>query len=202
MLARFVRVFDLESLLASRGPRAGSTKVLGIDGHGGSGKSTLAARLGRRLGAGIVHTDDFASWDNPKNWWPQLIELVFEPLRSGARRLNYPRSQWWPGHEPDPVVDQPVTDVLILEGVGSLRREFRQFLSVAVFVRAPRELCLERGITRDTAMASRDVLVERWTGWFDDELGYMARDEPESYADLVMDGTVPFEDQLTSDGSR
>jgi uridine kinase len=195
-------VFDLDALLALRTARAGSTKVLGIDGHGGSGKSTLAARLSRRFGAGIVHTDDFASWDNPKNWWPQLIELVFEPLGSGARRLNYPRSQWWPGHEPDPVVDQPVTDVLILEGVGSLRREFRRFLSVALFVRAPREVCINRGITRDAALASRGELVERWNRWFDDELDYMARDEPEAYADFVMDGTVPFEDQLTSEQPR
>ncbi len=72
-------MFDLKSILESRPPRAGSTKVIGIDGHGGSGNSTLAVRLGGRLGAGIVHTDDFASWDNPKTWWPLLIERIFEP---------------------------------------------------------------------------------------------------------------------------
>ena len=111
--------------------------------------------LGQWLGAEIVHTDDFASWDNPKDWWPLLIERVFEPLTSGQRTLSYPRSQWWPGHEPEPVVDQPVTAALILEGVGSLRREFRQFLSVAIFIDAPKEICIQRGITRDAAMGTR-----------------------------------------------
>jgi len=195
-------VFDLESILESRPRRAGLTKVIGIDGHGGSGKSTLAAHLGGRLGAEIVHTDDFASWENPKDWWPLLIEHIFEPLRLGVRTLNYPRSQWWPGHQPEPVVDEPVTEVLILEGVGSLRREFRQFLSVAIFVDAPREVCIERGITRDAAMGTKEEVLERWNRWFDDELGYMARDEPARFADMVLDGTVPFRGQLISDSSR
>ena len=133
-------MFDVDSILERRPAKAGSTKVIGIDGHGGSGKTTLAAHVGKRLGAEIVHTDDFASWDNPKDWWPLVIGRVFEPLRSGVRTLNYPRSHWWPEHEPEPVVDQPVTGTLILEGVGSLRREFRPFLSLAIFV-VLRERC-------------------------------------------------------------
>jgi uridine kinase len=190
-------VFDVELILASRPPRAGSIKIVGIDGHGGSGKSTLASHLGDRLGTGIVHTDDFAGWQNPKDWWPLLIEHIFEPLRWGARTLNYPRSQWWPGHPREPVVDQPATDSLILEGVGSLRREFRQFLSLAIFVETPREVCIERGVARDAAMGTKAAVLERWNRWFDDELGYMARDEPAQFADIVIDGTVSFADQLT-----
>jgi uridine kinase len=189
-------VFDLESILESRPPRAGSTKVIGIDGHGGSGKSTLAVLIGRQLEAEVVHTDDFAGWDNPKDWWPLVIERIFEPLRAGVRALNYPRSQWWPGHKPEPVVGQPVTSALILEGVGSLRQEFRQFLSVAIFVEAPREVCIERGITRDAAMGTKEAVLERWNSWFDDELQYMEHDEPGQFADVVLDGTVPFQDQL------
>jgi uridine kinase len=189
-------VFDLESILEQRPPKAGSTKVIGIDGHGGSGKTTLAAHLSKRLGAEIVHTDDFASWDNPKDWWPLVIRRIFEPLRSGAKTLSYPRSQWWPEHEPEPVVDQLVTGALILEGVGSLRREFRQYLSLGIFVSTPREVCIGRGTTRDAAMGTKDEVLEQWNKWFDDEVGYMARDEPERFADVVLSGIMPIEEQL------
>ncbi len=48
-----------------------------IDGHGGSGKSTLANLLSKKLNAEIIHTDDFAGWNNPQNWWPLVIERVF-----------------------------------------------------------------------------------------------------------------------------
>ena len=55
-------------LLESRLPRTGATKLVGIDGHGGSGKSTLAELLADHLGAEIIHTDDFASWEEPLEW--------------------------------------------------------------------------------------------------------------------------------------
>jgi uridine kinase len=129
-----------------------------------------------------------------------LTEYVFDPLRSGVQTLNYPRAQWWPGHEPEPVLDQQVRDVLVLEGVGSLRQEFRQFLSVAIFVDAPRRVCIERGTARDAALGTREEVLGRWNGWFDDELGYMARHSPEQFADIVIDGTAPFEDQLICEG--
>src|ERR1700693_6281114 len=101
-------------LLESRLPRTGATKLVGIDGHGGSGKSTLAELLAVHLGAEIIHTDDFASWDNPKDWWPSLIRLVLQPLADGAETLNYPRSQLGPGHDPEPIVEQRVTPIMLL----------------------------------------------------------------------------------------
>jgi uridine kinase len=49
-----------------------TTRVIAIDGPGGSGKSTLAENLSPALGhAPIIHTDDFASWDVPLEWWPR-----------------------------------------------------------------------------------------------------------------------------------
>ena len=58
-----------------------STKIVAIDGRGGAGKSSLAERLAQELGgAQILRTDDFASWENPLDWWPRLIEEALEPL--------------------------------------------------------------------------------------------------------------------------
>jgi deoxyadenosine/deoxycytidine kinase len=57
------------------------TTVIAVDGLGGAGKSGFAAHLSVSLGgAEIVHTDDFASWDNLVDWWPELIERLLVPL--------------------------------------------------------------------------------------------------------------------------
>jgi uridine kinase len=187
---------DVQELLGSVDPKAGTTRIIAIDGHGGSGKSTLAKLLARSLGAAAVHTDDFASWDNPKDWWPRLIEQVLEPIASGVRTLNYPRSAWWEGHNRVPVIDEVVTPVLILEGVSSLRHEFRRCISLGIFFATPPGICLERGILREEGMGTAEQTTERWSQYFNDEVGYMTRDHPEEFAHILVDGTRPFEDQL------
>jgi hypothetical protein len=145
---------NLRQVVTNCEAKAGGIKILAIDGHGGSGKSTLAKLLSTGIGAAVVHTDDFASWDNPKDWWPLLIDRVLDPISNGARSLSHPRSRWWPEHDPPPVVDQTVTNPMILEGVSALRREFRPYVSFGIFVRTPRDVCLERGVARDAAMES------------------------------------------------
>lgn len=187
-------------MLSSRHPKVGKTVFIAVDGRGGSGKSALAKWLGEQLSAQIVRTDDFASWDNPLDWWPLLIERVFQPIKNGATTLNYPRSEWWENHHPEPAIGQPVTAVMILEGVSSLRREFRNYISLSIFVDTPKELCLKRGIERDTNTGkTTGELIQMWEGWFEEEDVYMRRDQPKEHADIVIDGTNPVGEQLTLD---
>jgi uridine kinase len=173
-------------------------KFLAIDGHGGSGKSTLAGILSDRLNAEIVRTDDFASWDNPLNWSPLLIEYVFNPIRKGSKALSYPRSKWWADHHPEPVVDQPVTDIMILEGVTALRKELRPYISYGIFVDTPTELCLQRGLARDAGMDGKsDAEIDTmWRAWISDEDDYITRDNPKANANSVVDGSRPFLGQI------
>jgi uridine kinase len=172
--------------------------VIAVDGHGGSGKSTLANLLSEKLKAEIIHTDDFAGWDNPLNWWPLVIERVFEPIKNGEKLLNYPRSKWWEAHNPEPVVNQPVTPIMILEGVSSLRKEFRQYISYGIFVDTPLEVCLRRGFERDRGQdgKSEDEIKEMWREWYKKEETYIEHDNPKEFADLVVDGTKSFEEQI------
>ena len=59
-----------------------STKIIAIDGCGGAGKSTLAAQISAALGScPVIHTDDFASWDNPLGWYDRMIDQVLKPLK-------------------------------------------------------------------------------------------------------------------------
>jgi uridine kinase len=188
-----------QEILATKKPRVGNITFVAIDGRGGSGKSTAADMLAEKLGAEIVHTDDFAGWDQPLNWWPSLIKRIFEPIAQGATSLSYPRSKWWPNHHPEPVVDQEVTPVMILEGVSALRKEFRPYISVGVFMDTPREVCLRRGIERDLASdvgKTKAEIVEMWEEWAKDEDEYLEHDNPRAFADVVIDGGRAVEDQI------
>lgn len=158
--------------------------IIAIDGRAGSGKSTLARRLSGSLKAQIISTDDFASFKNPLDWWPVLIEKVLEPIKQGKKTLSYERSQWWPEHKPEPVANKPVTPIIILEGVSTLRSEFRSYLTFTIWVETPREICLQRGLERD----GQDKLAQ-WEKWFADEDKYIARDQPQEYADVIVSGT-------------
>jgi uridine kinase len=190
-------MYNLTLLLQDKSPKVGKTTFIAVDGHGGSGKSSLAQLLAEKLYAEIIHTDDFASWDNPTEWHPILTEKVFLPIQRGATTLSYERSKWWDNHHPEPVQNQPVTNIMILEGVSSLRIELREYISLGIFVYTPREQCLERGIIRDMQTGkTRDEVLKLWNGWLDSEDTYFAKDEPQKYADVVVDGTKPFREQI------
>ena len=189
----------LQELLSAKEPKTGKVKFIAIDGHGGSGKSTVAKLIAAELGAEIIQTDDFASWENPTNWWPLVIECVFRPVMEGATKLNYPRSKWWPNHHPEPVVDQPVTPIIILEGVTALRKEFRPYVSLGLYVETPRDICMQRGIARDLTNdtgKTKEEITNMWQKWAADEDDYLKRDDPKAYADIVVDGTRPLHYQL------
>jgi uridine kinase len=104
------------------------TRVIAIDGCGGAGKSTFANELSKHLSnCAVIHTDDFASWDNSASWYPRMVEQVLVPLRDN-RRATYQRYDWkerklanW--------IDVDLQPFVIIEGVSSSRKEFREFLS-------------------------------------------------------------------------
>ncbi len=189
---------NILSELLSIKPKVGKTTFIAIDGHGGSGKSTLAELFSEKLNAEVIHTDDFSGWENPLNWWPDIVEKVFEPIRNGATSLSYQPASWWGNHHPEPVKNQPVTKIMILEGVSSSRKEFDEYISYRVFVDTPKDICLERGIARDTGTEkSKEELTKMWEEWFVEEEIYIQRDNPKQKADIVIDGTLPFKKQIS-----
>lgn len=166
----------------------GPVRLVAVDGPGGAGKSTFASLLSDALGgAPVVHTDDFASWDDPLGWWPRMLEQVVEPLAAGAR-ARYQRYDWptatlaeWIDLEPEPVV--------IIEGVSSGRAEWSEHLSVVVWVETPRDERLRRGLDRD----GPDALAD-WEAWGAAEDAHYRNDPVRRRADVIVDGTVPVVD--------
>lgn len=186
----------------SREPKCGDVRFIAIDGRAGSGKTTAAQTLAQILQAEIIHTDDFANWENPVNWWPIVIKQIFEPIEKGAKTLSYERSQWWQGEHREKITNQKVTPIMIIEGVSSFRREFRPYISYGICMKAPKELRMDRGVKRDLSLgiAEDQAKVEQyWLDWDEEEERYFERDNTENDADLLLDGTVPIEDQVVID---
>ena len=182
-----VRVTDylgdiIQAAKARRPPSGMTTRIIAIDGPGGAGKTTLAERLAKELGgAQILRTDDFASWDNPVDWWPRLIEEVLKPL-SCNQPARYRRSVW--GNEDDADWAEVVPGAfVILEGVSASREAFRPFLTYSIWIETPRDVRLGRGLERNGEAARG-----QWEKWMAAEDAYLQRERPDDKADLVISG--------------
>jgi uridine kinase len=179
--ARFPELLD--AIKAASRPLGSPTKVVGIDGPGGAGKSTLARDLAAAIGeVPVVQTDDFASRDNPDDWWLRLLEQVLRPLAAGEE-ARYQRYDWNHQSLAEWIVLPLRPEVVILEGVTAIRREFDPYLAYRIWVETPRTLRLHRGLERDGESMRR-----QWESWMAAEDAYLARDNPIARADTVVSG--------------
>jgi uridine kinase len=173
-----------------------STRLIGIDGCGGSGKSTLARQLASVLPASVVEFDDFylPSADRRERArrgdreiggdfdWRRLRDQVLEPLASGAP-CRYRRHDW-ERDEPGVQATVPASEVVIVEGSYVTRPELRGYFDLTIWVAAPRNLRLERGLERDGEAARGKWLYE----WMPEEDRYVAAHRPADRVDIVVDG--------------
>ena len=177
----------IQTIQSVQAPDRMTTKIIAIDGPGGAGKSSFAEQLSQQLGnTPILHTDDFASWENPLNWWPRLLKQVLEPL-SHNETARYQRYDWGTKRLAEWHEIQP-TRYLLLEGVSSSREAFRPYISFSIWIETPRQERLRRGLERDGKSAR-----PQWEEWMMSEDEYIDREHPEQKADLVINGTQPYD---------
>jgi uridine kinase len=180
---------ELAANIRSAPPRCGQVRLVAIDGPGGAGKSVFADRLARALGGvPVIHTDDFASWDNPHNWWPRLEEQVLGPLERGEP-VRFQR--WdWVEHRLGEWHDVPDSDVVIVEGVSSSRAAAKDRVTMAIWIESPREVRLKRGIDRDG-----EAMRPAWDRWMAEEDAFFESDWTRERTDLIVDGspTLPHD---------
>ena len=131
--------------------------------------------------AQILHTDDFASWNEPLNWWPDLEASVLEPLARGEL-ANYPSREWLSAQVRGSRTVEP-DGVVILEGVSSARASVAERLTLAVWIAAPGDLRMARGLDRDGEAARLD-----WERWMAEEDAHFAADGTAARADIEVDG--------------
>lgn len=160
----------------------GSGRLVCVDGPAGSGKTTLARALAEQAGAPVVHMDSlYDGWEGLPRVTEQLDSLLL-PLAED-RAGHYLRYDWDLAQYVETVTVAP-GPLLVLEGVGSGSRAHADLCTVLVWVEAPDDLRLARGLERDGVQ-----LEDRWRRWMRDEAEHFARDDTRTRADLVVDGT-------------
>jgi Uridine kinase len=186
---------ELESALVER-RRNDDVLLVGIDGRGGSGKSTLARSLAQLVESSVViEFDDFyrpsatrlalGDPDIGGNFeWRRLRDQVLIP-RSQNKEARYQRYDW----DADSMAEWhavPAQGVVIVEGNYSTRAELRDFYDFRIWVQAPDEVRLARGVER-----GGENTRDRWLNeYMPEEERYLAAQEPWRFADLVIDGTT------------
>ncbi len=167
---------------AAHRPKDVQPRIVGIDGCGGSGKSTLATRLAEHFGDAVtIHTDHFATWDNPLDWYRRLITDALQPLSAG--QLARFQVSDWEKRAPGSWITVAPAPVVVLEGVSATRKAFAPFLAYRIWVDADRSVRLARGVERDG-----EAMRGQWDEWMRDEDAYVAREHPEQSADLRVAG--------------
>jgi uridine kinase len=178
----------------------GRTRLVCVDGPAGSGKSTLGAAVARVAAAHgsalLLHMDDmYEGWSGLADALPRVAAEIVEPLRSG-RLGRYRRYDWRAGRFAEAHDVSPV-DVLVLEGVGSGAASYADAITTLVWVEAPVDLRLERGIARDG-----DEQLPHWLTWMDEEAVVHTRERTRDRADVFVDGTGAAAPVVAHTGGR
>jgi uridine kinase len=154
--------------------------VVAVDGPSGSGKTTLALGVAAALGCPVVHLDRiFPGWDGLAAAVPLLTTQVLEPLARGERAA-YRVWDWdtgrWDGTE-----EVPEGPLLVVEGCGASVRPAGGYAAVRVWVEAPPEERMRRGIERDG-----EAYRPHWERWARQEAALFEADRTRERADVTV----------------
>ncbi len=166
-----------------------------IDGGSGSGKSTLATEL-KNSGPNItvVHMDDFyvpvsdevllnrkPAEDYESCFdWKRMIDQVLKPLRDG-KTARFQSLDWGLGVLREWKEVAP-NGMVFIEGVYSLRPEFRSYFDFSIWVETEAQLRRDRMIARNQNTKGQMDCWQRGEEW------YQRFFSPDKTASLVIDG--------------
>lgn len=162
----------------SRPPTLGTGRLVCIDGLAGAGKTTLALGLAAVARAQVVHTDELLEGWSGLPGLGATLDGILRPLAAGGSsawtRWDWHASGWAESRSLSP------GGLLVIEGVGSAPARIADLVTTLVWVEAPRDERLRRGIARDG-----EPMRPQWERWLDDEAALHAAERTRERADLV-----------------
>jgi hypothetical protein len=165
----------------------GHGRLVCVDGPAGSGKSTLGQAI--RQAASAVGTSELVHLDDLLDGWSGLDRVsdtlrrdVLTPLDEGMPG-KYRRYDWHGERFAEEHVVEPV-DLLVVEGVSSGASSYSSWITTLVWVEAPADLCLSRGVARDG-----EELRPQWVRWMAHEAALFMRERTRDRAHVHVDGT-------------
>ena len=190
---------NLQEKIYSKPPKNGSYYVIAIDGRGGAGKSTLTEHIATLLpNFTVINGDDYFEPDDTTIAFgsfndERFIKDVIKPLSDGRKIFEY--------HPYDKEVNPPIREetLKIDEGViieRSFSLSFNLDWDLTIWVETPQQLALDRSQERDEMPL--DEGLEQWeVVWKPKEEAYFNKVKPLETADIVIDGTKSFSEQVT-----
>jgi uridine kinase len=127
---------------------------------GGAGKSTVAKHIKENIPiTTIIEMDDFYASELTRNDLDRVFEQALKPLKIGSpasyQRLDWDTKKLAEWHEVEP------KGVVVIEGVYALHEKPRNDYDYKIWVEAPYELRLQRGIERK-GEGARNWWVNEW----------------------------------------
>lgn len=157
--------------------------VVLIDGRSGSGKTELARMIAAQNPQfQLVRMDDlYPGWEGLEAGSRHVHDFV---ITASIRRWQ--RWDWADDAPAEWHVLDPSRPVLV-EGCGALSRANREHAAYAVWVELDEA-------TRRARVRERDgeTWMDRWEAWAAQEEAFIAREDPQALADVVIDGNEAF----------
>jgi uridine kinase len=183
------------------------TYTIAISGTSGSGKSSLARAVAERLGAAVLHFDDYEYPDGAtiypdlEAWIASGLPVATHAGTTLAGEVARLRAGESIRHPKTDSVIAPTPFLVIEEPVGRGRPAIAPLIDLAVVIATPDAIALARRIGRDLGMTSPDRTTEEivmqvrgYLGWYAGA-GYAFYermvDLAKVDADLIVDGTRP-----------
>ena len=148
----------------------GRVKVIAIDGRCASGKTTLARELAERLGAGVIHMDDFFLPGEMRTeerlrepggnvHYERFADEVLDALRGGAS-FSYGRFDCQRMEIAERMI-VPAGRLRIVEGAYSCHPQLGNYMDLRIFCDVSPELQCERIRVRNGEQALKNFR-EKW----------------------------------------